>query len=114
MEEIKEKLSFAIVVILGIGIMCIAYYILCVKSYVYYTQIDNNQIKSIASSDEMKFEYTLICYNRNGKEKEIQFKTSRELREDAFLELEVFNLFGVHSWKEVSFEELPQKVQEKY
>lgn len=58
----------------------------------------------------MKYEYTLDSYKENGKKKEIKFKTSRELREDAYLILEV-KTFGVHSWKEVQANELPEKVK---
>ena len=58
----------------------------------------------------MKYEYTLDSYNENGKKKEIKFKTSRELKEDAYLMLEV-RILGVHSWKEVQVNELPEKVK---
>ena len=61
----------------------------------------------------MKYEYTLDCYNENGKKKELKFKTSRELREDAYLLLEV-RVLGVHTWKEVQYSELPEKVQNQY
>ena len=58
----------------------------------------------------MKYEYILDCYNENGNKKEIKFKTSRELRAAAFLMLEV-RTFGVHAWKEVQANELPEKVK---
>ena len=61
----------------------------------------------------MKYQYTLDCYNENGKKRELKFKTSRELKEDAFLKLEV-KTFGVHSWEEVQYNELPEKVQANY
>ena len=35
------------------------------------------------------------------------------LKEDAFLKLEV-KTFGVHSWEEVQYNELPEKVQANY
>ena len=63
--------------------------------------------------NNMKYEYTLDCYNENGKKRELKFKTSRELKEDAFLKLEV-KTFGVHSWEEVQYNELPEKVQTNY
>ena len=78
---------------------------------IYYSKIDNTKIEKLESRD-MKYEYTLDCYNESGKKKEIKFKTSRELRESAYLMLEV-RIFGVHSWKEVQENELPNKVQEK-
>ena len=44
----------------------------------------------------------------------MKFKTSRELREDAYLELDIMKGRGVVKWREVKYEELPEKVQEKY
>ena len=37
--------------------------------------------------------------------------TSRELREDAYLELEVMQIRGVVNWKEVQESELPEDVK---
>lgn len=81
---------------------------------IYYTQIDNEKIVPLSAVEDMKYEYTLKCYKKNGKEKEISFKTSRELREDVFLELEVMPLVGVRHWKEVEYNELPENVKIKY
>ncbi|WP_300891932.1 YxeA family protein [uncultured Clostridium sp.] len=110
MESIKEKMPMIIAVIVAIAICGIAFYFLENYESVYFTQIDNTKIQSISATDEMKYEYTLDCYNENGNKKEIKFKTSRELREDAYLMLEV-RTFGVHSWKEVQANELPDKVK---
>lgn len=92
MEEIKEKIPTIIAIFLAVIICVVAYYILCVQEVVFYTKIDNTKIEKVSASDEMKYEYTLECYNENGKKKEISFKTSRELREDAYLMLEVINV----------------------
>lgn len=113
MEEIKEKIPVIIALIVAIVIGGIAIYFLEYNESVYYTKIDNTKIEKISSTDDMKYEYTLDCYNENGKTKEIKFKTSRELREDAYLLLEV-KTFGVHSWKEVFYNELPEKVRVNY
>lgn len=110
MDSIKEKMPIIIAVIVAIAICGIAFYFLENYESVYFTQIDNTKIQSISATDEMKYEYTLDCYNENGNKKEIKFKTSRELREDAYLMLEV-RTFGVHSWKEVQANELPEKVK---
>lgn len=48
------------------------------------------------------------------KKKEFTFKTSRELREDAYLKLKVLAITGVNNWEEVQFDELPDKVQKNY
>ena len=110
MENIKEKIPMIIAVIVSIAICGITFFIMENYETVYYTQIDNTKIQSISATDDMKYEYTLDCYNENGNKKEIKFKTSRELREDAYLMLEV-RTFGVHSWKEVQANELPEKVK---
>ncbi len=110
MDSIKEKMPIIIAVIVAIAICGIAFYFLENYESVYFTQIDNTKIQSISATDEMKYEYTLDCYNENGNKKEIKFKTSRELREDAYVMLEV-RTFGVHSWKEVQVNELPEKVK---
>ncbi len=110
MESIKEKMPIIIAIFVAIAICVIAFYLFESYEVVYYTQIDNTKIQGISSTDDMKYEYTLDCYNENGNKKEIKFKTSRELREDAYLMLEV-RTFGVHAWKEIQINELPDKVK---
>lgn len=112
MEYIKEKIPMIIAAIIAIAICVIVFCFLENYDEVYYTKIDNTKIQSVSATDDMKYEYTLDSYNENGNKKEIKFKTSRELRESAYLMLEV-KTFGVHSWKEVQENELPIKVQEK-
>lgn len=114
MDNIKEKLPMIIVVLIAIAILVLGYYFSFVHKDLYYTKIDNEKIEQVSASDEMKYEYTLISYNKNGKEKELKFKTSRELRQDAFLELDVMAMRGVVDWREVQYDELPQRVQENY
>ena len=113
MESLKEKLPMIIAVVVAIAICVATLYFFENYESVYYTQIDNTKIEKLSSTDDMKYEYTLDCYNENGKKKELKFKTNRELKEDAFLKLEVKTL-GVHSWEEVQYDELPEKVQTNY
>ena len=113
MEDIREKIPIAIIVIIAIAICGFMFYFFEYGESIYYTQVDNTKIEQTSSTDNMKYEYTLDCYKENGKKKEIKFKTSRELREDAYLMLEVKAL-GVHSWKEVQYDELPEKVKTNY
>lgn len=80
---------------------------------VYYSKIDNTRLEELPTKDDLKYEYTLDCYDQNGKKKELTFKTLRELKDGAYVLLEVRSL-GVHKWEEVQYHELPQKVQEKY
>jgi len=79
---------------------------------IYYTKINNNKVKELSKADDMKFEYNLPCYNKSGRRKRLKFKTKRELREGAYLLLEVRSL-GIYSWKEVQLSELPAKVKRK-
>lgn len=110
MEDFKEKIPMIIATIIIIALAIGAYYILFVHKDIYYTQIDNTKIEQVTDSD-MKYQYTLTAYNKNGKEKEVQFKTSRELREGAYLELEVMQFRGVYGWKEVQIDDLPKDVK---
>jgi len=114
MENLKDKLPVILMVITAIVICVVAVVVMENGESVYYTQIDNSKIEKISSEDEMKYQYTLKCYSEKGKEKEISFKTSRELREDAYLKLDVKMVSGVHKWEEVTFEELPDKVKTNY
>lgn len=114
MEDIKEKIPMIIAIIVAIAICGIAIYFMEFYQATYYTKIDNTKVEKISANDDMKYQYTLECYNENGMKKEIKFKTSRELREDAYLKLDVMLVTGVHSWEEVQYNELPDKVQANY
>lgn len=113
MEKFRENLPIIIAVIIVIILIIGAYYFLFINKSLYYTKIDNTKIEQISNSDDMKYQYTLKAYDKNGKEKEMQFKTSRELREGAYLELETMSIRGVVNWKEVKESELPDKVKTK-
>ncbi len=113
MGYIKEKIPVILGVIVFIALCVVAYYYLFIEMSIYYTQVDNTKIEEITNSD-MKYEYTIDCYKENGKKKTLKFKTVRPLREDAFLKIESMEITGVHSWEEVAYDELPQKVKEKY
>ena len=114
MESFKEKLPIIIAVIIAIAICAGLYYMLFYEESIYYTQIDNSRVQSAVSNDNMKFEYTLDCYDEKGKKKELKFKTSRELKEGAYLKLELMMTRGVKSWEEVQLEDMPDKVKVQY
>ena len=111
MEDFKEKLPIIIAVIIMIALMIGAYYFLVVHKDQYYTQIDNTKMEEVSGTDDMKYQYTLTAYNKNGKVKDVQFKTSRELREGSYLELDVMQMRGVINWREVQQDELPDDVK---
>lgn len=88
---------------------------------IYYTQVDNSRIKQnhptggvIDLTGGLAYSYTLPAYDGSGAEKEIEFGMSRQLREGAFLRLEVLPVRGVISWDEVQYGELPEAVQARY
>lgn len=114
MENLKESLPVFLAVILAIGLIILGGYFFEYQEEDYYTQIDNTKIKQLFTSDNMKYEYTLTCYNSNGRKKEYSFKTSRELRKDAFLKLNTSIFVGVRKWEEISYDELPEKVKSNY
>ena len=72
MESLKEKLPMIIAIIAVIAICGVAVYFMEFHQEVYYTQIDNTKIEKLSISDDMKYKYTLDCYNENGKKKEIK------------------------------------------
>lgn len=113
MENLKEKLPIMIAIIIVILLLIGAYYLLFIQKNIYYIQIDNTKIEQISSTDDMRYQYSLIAYDKNRKEKEIEFKTTRQLRDGAYLELEVMTTRGVISWKEIKVEELPDEVKTK-
>lgn len=80
----------------------------------WYTQIDNSRVRQINQSDGMNFEYTLSCFDAEGRQRDISFKTERELREGAYIMLSVQPLRGVTAWEEVLWDELPDAVREYY
>ncbi len=113
MENIKGKIFAGIGIVVVIAVFFIIFWLLFYQESTYYTKIDNTKVEQLDSGD-MRYEYTLDAYNEKGNSKEVTFKTSRELREDAYLKLDVMLTRGVKSWEEVQFSELPDKVQEKY
>ncbi|MCI8484061.1 MAG: YxeA family protein [Lachnospiraceae bacterium] len=109
----KGKLFAAIITVLILGV-CFAGGLYYMENYdeFFYGKVDNSRMEKLSSNDEMKYEYTLDCYNKKGKKRELVFKTSRKLKEGAYISLEV-KFSGVHKWEEVQYKELPQKVQDK-
>lgn len=86
----------------------------------YYVQIDNSKIEQgnsrggvIDFQRGMDYSYTLPAYDEKGRQTDITFGTSRELREGAFLQLTVKPLRGVVEWEEVQYDELPVDVQRR-
>lgn len=110
MKKVLAIVGVVIVVVLCIGVALFA----GAGSSDYYSQIDNTKISEIEPEGSMKYSYTLVAYDENGEAKELTFKTSRELTEDAFICLDAAPIRGVVSWEEVQYDELPAIVQSQY
>ena len=67
MEDLKDKILFIILVILVSLIFGFTYYFLGIKENYFYTKVDNDKIEQILSNDDMKYMYTLDCYNEKGR-----------------------------------------------
>ena len=85
----------------------------------YYIKIDNACISENESSGGVvnlessePYLYKLEAVNAVGDKTEIEFGASRELRQDAFLKLDLQPIRGVVGWSEVSEDSLPRKVEE--
>lgn len=85
----------------------------------YYIKIDNACISENESSGGVvnlessePYLYKLEAVNAAGDKTEIEFGASRELRQDAFLKLDLQPIRGVVGWSEVSEDALPPKAEE--
>lgn len=112
--NIKEKLPLILGITIFIILCGISYYYIFERDYTYYTMIDNTKIKEISSSDDMKYQYKLVMYDKNGASKTIKFKTVRVLKENAYLKIKYYKIGGVNKWEEITYDDLPNKVKEHY
>ena len=120
--NIKKK-----VFIIGIPVVVILLFCFCAWLFIgtdsqyYYAQIDNSKM-SLNSSDGgvidfnggLDYSYRLPAFNDSGEEKSITFNTSKELRDGAFIRLEVVPIRGVITWAEIQYEDMPSIVQDNY
>ncbi|MED1112053.1 YxeA family protein [Bacillus paramycoides] len=83
----------------------------------YYVQItvDGKEYNSKASNGETykDYQYKLTGFDKDGKEKELEFNAQKNLRKEAFLRVYYSDKKGVTAWEEVKKDELPAKVKEK-
>lgn len=118
----KIVLIVIIAVVLALAAGFYGMFFLGMGSTYYYTQIDNTKftenssggVVDLSGGGGLEYIYTLAAYDDNGKEKELVFGSSRQLREGAFIRLTVFSMRGVTDWEEVQTEELPERVREIY
>lgn len=94
-----------------IGAFCVGMLFLRDPYFYYYTQIDNSKYTISYKNEKELYEYKLPSYDDKGNGKEIPFKTTRKLRNNAFLKLKYTNFGGVVTWEEIKWNELPEKLQ---
>lgn len=111
MENIKSKIFAGAAIIIFILLCIVGYRAVFVDAAHYYTKIDNSAMKQLKPNE---YEYNLTAYDEHGKMAEVTFKAGKELREDAYLELDIMLLRGVVNWREIQPDELPLDVQPRY
>ncbi len=116
-RKILAAAALGAVIVAG---LCLASQLFSSGTY-YYTQVDNSRIERVHSSGGvidltggLEYSYTLVAYKENGAAEDVSFGMSRELREGAFLCLEVAPVRGVVDWCEVRYDELPEAVRRNY
>ncbi|WP_377867374.1 YxeA family protein [Bacillus sp. R86525] len=84
----------------------------------YYVQITMDGKEGVSKSMDGKvmgkeYAYTLSGFDKEGKEKELEFMAQKNLRKEAFLRVYHSEKKGVTAWEEVQEDELPKKAKEK-
>ncbi|MGX5475493.1 YxeA family protein [Bacillus toyonensis] len=85
------------------------------KCYVKITE--NGKSDGTAPSKEF-VSYNLVAYDKNGNEVPVKFWAQKKLKVNAYLAVDVFKPLNkdsndINSYKEVTAEQLPEKVKEK-
>ncbi len=111
MESVKAKIAVFLGVLVIIAGVLGAGYLLLVKKTPYWVQINNSEV---SKNSKNEYEYRLTAYDEHGRMKDVKFTAYKELREDAFLKLEIMWIRGVVSWEEVKYNDLPLDVKPRY
>ncbi|MCR8980892.1 YxeA family protein [Brevibacillus laterosporus] len=77
---------------------------------VYYTMITGPGVQD----ENGRYDYELTAYNEEGTEKKLEFSAGKQLRKGAYVQLYYTLIRGVTYWEEVTFEKLPEAVQQQY
>ena len=80
----------------------------------YYGRIDNDLVEEITPHGGMNYRYHMPVYLEDGSREDLDLDTSRILKDEAYICIEVAPLRGVISWAELQYEELPIPVQAHY
>ncbi|PJO40446.1 YxeA family protein [Lysinibacillus xylanilyticus] len=77
---------------------------------IYYTLINDSGVQD----NNKRYDYEVTAYSKKGKEKKLEFSAGKQLKKGAYVQLYYTRIRGVTYWEEVSYEELPVMVQQKY
>lgn len=105
----KKLLLVGIPVLTVLIMFGVAYHFVCNTDTAtrWYVQVDNARVQP-PGEDSEEYEYSLDAYDENGNRHDVKFKTTRELRNDAYLELKTMPFRGLISWAEVQPDEMPE------
>lgn len=116
MKKARIAMFFILVVLVGfvLFIQNVNMNRLGAQQYFVQINLDGKRVEDKFNSGEkyVYYEYTLKGFDSNGKEKELTFTASKELRKDAYLRIYV-KKDQVSSYQEVQAEELPEKAKLK-
>ncbi|WP_242662438.1 YxeA family protein [Bacillus albus] len=83
-----------------------------------YVKITENSKSGIVNPSTGFFDYNLMAYDKKGNEIPVKFWAQKKLKVNAYLAVDVFKPLNkdsndINSYKEVTGEQLPEKVKEK-
>lgn len=111
------KTQTLLLLIFWVVVMIIAvlglFYLTFYTGTLYYTQVDNTNVSEITPRGGMYYRYELPGFDEKGRARLISFETSRLLREDAYLCVEVAPIRGVTAWEEVRPEGIPEAARKE-
>ena len=103
----KKKNIKMISLLTGFLLLGSIYYLFFLDTNDYYTQIKDTKIKIEKNRTQKKYIYKVIAYNKNGRKKEISFRSSEKYLDGTYLKI------NKKKRKKISYEELPSLVIHK-
>ncbi|MFC4652017.1 YxeA family protein [Lactococcus nasutitermitis] len=112
-----KKLATIIVVLALIVGAGFAWYKVSYGGETYYVKITENGKKVMKKDDTGKswvfYDYSQKAFNKNGKEKALDFSADHNLRQQAYLKVTDNKTKGVTNWEEVKQNQVPTKALTK-
>lgn len=113
-----KKIFFGILaLIVLIGGSGFAWYKVTYGGGTYYVQITKDGKEKSGRTDSgdkyTEYIYDINSYQKDGKEKKVNFMASHNLRKEAYLKLTVNSVKGITSWEEVKKADVPKEALKK-